>query len=196
MTQWLLRMNMTKSTFIRLSGWGLVGAAVALLLTFVPVPTAFLGAILSITLGLLGLYARYGEQAGQLGKIALSIGILGGVAGIVASLLLALGAESWRPTMNNAMVVMFLGLLAFGLIIVRVKPMPYGNGLPLLAGFMWPFIVLGANGYHLVTGQWLNVPGWLSFTLFAIMAFFLAWLGYVLQTNTSDSDLHRSWAIK
>lgn len=174
---------MTQSTFIRLSGWGMVGAAVALLLTFVPVPIAFLVAIMLITLGLWGLYARYGEQAGQIGKIALGIGILGGVAGIVASLLLAIGSESWRPTMNNAMVVMFLGLLGFGLITLRTKAMPQRNGLPLLAGFMWPFIVLGANVYHLVTGQWLGVPGWLSFTLFAILSFFLAWLGYVLQAD-------------
>lgn len=174
---------MTQSTYIRLSGWGLVGAAVALLLTFVPIPAAFLMAILLTTAGFLGLYIRYGEQVNQIGKLALGLGVCGGVVGIVASLLLAAGDEGWRPTMTNAMVIMFAGLLAFGLMTLRLKPMPYGNGLPILAGFMWPLIVIGANVYHLLTGQWLAVPGWLSFTLFAIMAFFLAGLGYVLQAD-------------
>lgn len=180
---------MTQNTFIRLSGWGMVGAAVALLLTFVPVPAAFLIAILLITAGLLGLYTRYGEQAGQPAKIALVIGGLGGVAGFVASLLLVAGYDSWRSAMNNSMAVMFIGLLGFGFMTLRTKVMPQGNGLPLLAGFIWPFIVLGANVYHLVTGQWLGVPGWLSFTLFASMSFFLAWLGYVLQADTPHESV-------
>lgn len=174
---------MTQSTFIRLSGLGMVAAAISLLLTFVLAPIAFLVAILFITVGLLGLNARYGEQAGQTAKIALAIGVLGGAAGIVTSLLLAIGYEGWRSAMNNSMVVMFVGLFAFGLIALRAKPMAHGNGLPMLAGFLWPFIVVGANVYHLVTGQWLGVPGWLSFTLFAIMGLFLAWLGYVLHAD-------------
>ena len=181
---------MTQSTFIRLSGWGLVGAVVALLLTFVPVPAAFLVAILLITIGLFGLYIRYGAQVEQVGKIALGVGMLGGLVGMVASLLLAIGDETWRPTMTNAMAIMFVGLLAFGLMTLRVKPMRFGNGLPVLAGLTWPLIVLNAHVRHFATGQGSAVPFWLSFTLFAIMAFFLAWLGYVLQADVpQDSAL-------
>ena len=79
--------EMTQSKFIRLSGWGMVLAAVSLLLTFLDVGTMpFLFAILLITLGLLGLRARYGEQAGNTAKMALGAGVLGGVAGVVSNI--------------------------------------------------------------------------------------------------------------
>jgi hypothetical protein len=64
--------------------------------------------------------------------------------------------------------------------------MSYGNGLPVLAGFLWPFIVIAANVYPQITGHLgPEVPFWLSFTIFAIMGLFLAWLGYVLQADAS-----------
>ena len=85
--------------------------------------------------------------------------------------------------MNISMAVMFAGLFGFGLVALREKPMPHGNGLPALAGFWWPFIVIGANVYQQVTGQWLNVPFWLSFALFSGMSLCLAGLGYVLQSD-------------
>ena len=85
--------------------------------------------------------------------------------------------------MNISMAVMFAGLFVFGLVALREKPMPHGNGLPALAGFWFPFIMIGAIVYHQVTGHWQNVPFWPSFALFSGMSFFLAWLGYVLQSD-------------
>ncbi len=204
---------MTHSQFIRLSGWGMVLGAIALLLTFLSdaqiwisryrlfsAPTTsgndlsqvlsedvggmrFLSAIILITVGLLGLRARYGEQAGRAAKIALGAGVVGGVAGVASNLLWTTGYEHGRSLMNFAMAVMFAGLFVFGLVALRAKPMPRGNGLPMLAGCWWPFIVIGGNVFHQVTGQWLNVPFWPSFALFLSMSVFLAWLGYVLQSD-------------
>ena len=206
---------MTQSKFIRLSGRGMVLAAVSLLLTFLPDPTQirvglyrifgvpttapgfdlykpfydgvaempFFLAILLITVGLLGLYARYGAQVGKAAKLALGVGVLGGVAGVVSNLLWSIGFENGRAFMNTSMAVMFAGLFVFGLVALREKPMSRGNGLPALAGFWWLFIVIEANIYHQVTGQWLNVPFWLSFALFSGMSLCLAWLGYVLQSD-------------
>ncbi len=176
---------MTQNNFIRLSGWGLVLAAIFLLLTFSEgiVPMPFLFAILLITMGLAGLYIRYSEQAGNTGKLALGIGILGGVASVVSHVLWTSGVENGRTLMNFSMAVMFAGLFVFGLVALREKPMPRGNGLPVLTGFWWLFIVISANVYHQATGQWLNVPFALSFALFAAMGLFLAWLGYVLQSE-------------
>jgi len=144
----------------------------------------FLFAIILITLGLLGLRARYGEQAGNTAKMALGAGVLGGVAGVVSNILWTRGYENGRSLMNISMAVMFAGLFVFGLVALREKPMPHGNGLPALAGFWWPFIVIRSM-YHQVTGHWQNenVPFWLSFSLFSGMSFFLAWLGYVLQSD-------------
>jgi hypothetical protein len=56
--------------------------------------------------------------------------------------------------------------------------------LPALAGFWWPLIVISANVHRQATGQLgPEIPIWLSFTIFSIMSFFLAWLGYVLQSD-------------
>ena len=175
---------MTQSRFIQLSGWGMVVAAVFLLLTFVPVPIAFFVAILFTSLGLLGLWLGYGKAAGRGPRIALKIGIVAGAVGLGSNLWMLMGHENGRPLMNLAMAVMFSGLFLFGLTTVGQKVMPHGNGLPLLAGFGWPLLWLGTAINHQITGQWLTVPGWLSFTWFALMAFFLAWLGYRIQADT------------
>lgn len=183
---------MTHNTLIRSSGWGMIVAAICLLLTFTESAGAFpffLFAILLITLGLAGFYARYGEQAGNTAKIALGIGIVGGVAGVVSFMLMAGGYENGRMLMNFSMAVMFGGLFVFGVIALKENLMPRGNGLPALAGFWFPFIVIGANVYHQLTGQWLNVPFWQSFALFAAMSFFLAWLGYVLQADAPTEQV-------
>jgi len=186
--------EMTRTKLIRLSGWGMVLAAISLLLTFLSLSESvgtmlFLFAILLITLGLLGLRARYGEQAGNTAKVALGIGILGGAAGLVSNVWMAIGFENGRSLMNFSMAFMFAGLFAFGLAALREKPMPRGNGLPVLAGLWFPLIVIVANVYHQVTGHWLGVPKWLSFAIFSAMGFFLALLGYVLQSDAPREEL-------
>lgn len=180
---------MTHTLLIRASGWGMVLAAISLLLTVLldqSFPTSvgitlFLFAILLSTLGLWGLYARYVGQIGNVAKLALWGGMLGGAAAVVGNIWWAIGGENGRTFMNNALAVLFGGLFVFGLLAVQEKPMPRWNGLPALAGFWWPFIVINANVYHQVTGRWPNVTFWPSFALFLGMSFFLAWLGYALQ---------------
>jgi len=199
---------MTHSQFIRLSGWGMILAALALLLTFVtetqiqrsvqrffgdlPSQTAvnqvwgmrFLVAILLITLGLLGLRVRYGERAGDTAKLALAAGGVGGVAGVVSNLLWTTGYEHGRALMNFFMAVMFGGLFVFGLIALRARPMPHNNGLPVLASFWWPAIWINASVSQALGYRGPEVPFWASFTMFSLMSFFLAWLGFCLQFDT------------
>lgn len=182
---------MKHAQLIRISGWGMILAALCLLLTFLPDPSFwasagslfFLCAILLVTLGLWGLYARYREQIGGGAKAALWAGLLGGGASVVSNILWTSGGENGRTLMNNAMAVMFGGLFVFGLLALQNKPMPRGNGLPALAGFWWPFIVINANVYHQMTGRWPNVTFWPSLALFAGMSLSLALLGYVLQSD-------------
>ena len=207
---------MTRVKLIRLSGWGMVLAAFALLLTFLPEADKILDtlyqtfgapatsarqdsnlrlfeglrsfpfplAILLITFGLLGLYICYGKQAGNSAKIALGVGILGGAAGLVSIVWMALGIDNGRSAMNGSMAFMFAGLFVFGLVALRVKLMSRGNILPVLAGFWWPSVVINAYVYPQVTGHMgPEVPVWLSFAIFSLMSFFLALLGYVLQAD-------------
>jgi hypothetical protein len=192
--------KLTLSQFIRLSGWGLVLGGIFLLLTFLsddqiliisrtfnapPATTEmrFLAAILLITLGLGGLRARYGKRAGTTAKLALGVGVLGGAAGVISNLLWTMGSENGRPLMNSSMAVMFAGLAIFGLVALRTRPMPRGNALPALAGFWWPLIWIHAYVNHALGRLGPEVPAWLSFALFFSMSFFLAWLGYVLQSD-------------
>lgn len=180
---------MTQARLIRFSGWGFVLAALCLLSTFLAVPEdirplSFLGAIVLVTLGLVGLRARYDERAGTAAKLALGAGIGGGLAGVVSNFLMLFGYEDGRSLMNLSMAVMFGGLFAFGSVAVRHRPLPRGNGLPALAGVWWPLIVIVSNVYPLATGQaGPKVPAWLSFSIFAVMSLSLAGLGYVLQAN-------------
>jgi len=202
--------QMTRGKFIRLSGWGMVLAGVTLLLTFLPDADRILDGfyltfgspatpaqhnlyqtlsegvrslpipltILLITFGLLGLYIRYGEPAGQPAKIAIGVGIFSGAASLV----------SWftvpRPTTNILIAFMFAGLFVFGLIALRVKPMQRGNGLPVLAGFWWPLLVILTYVFPQVL-RFLGpqVPLWFSLTIFSIISICLALLGYLLQAD-------------
>ena len=121
---------------------------------------------------------------GRGAALALGAGVLGGVAGVVSYLLMTSGYENGRTLKDISMAVMFGGLFVFGLIALRAKPMPRGNALPALAGVWFPAITLADYVNAPITGQALNVPFWLSFALFAAMSFLLAWLGYVLQSET------------
>lgn len=204
---------MAHPQFIRLSGWGMILGALALLLTFaeaqiqtsvhrffgaltilfgdVPSQTTgnqvwglrFLVAILLITLGLLGLHARYGAQAGRMAQLALGAGVMGGVAGVISNLLWTTRHEHGRALMNFSIAVMFSGLFGFGLVALGARPMRHGNGLPVLAGFWWPAIWINAYVNQALGYLGSEVPFWTSFTIFSLMSFFLAWLGYVLQAD-------------
>jgi hypothetical protein len=79
---------------------------------------------------------------------------------------------------------MFAGLFVFGLVALREKPMRRGNGLPVLAGIVWPLIVIGSYIYPELTGARPDVPFRASFALFLAMSLSLALLGYVLRSDT------------
>lgn len=207
--------DMSREKFIKLSGWGMILAAVALLSSFLPeadqimngiyhtfgVPATsarydlyqrlstglrslpFPVAILLITIGLLGLRARYGKQTGITARTALEAGVLGGVVSLVSSVWMG------RQITNISMAFMFAGLFVFGLVALRVKPMARGNGLPVLAGFWWPLLVIQAYVFPQVTRVLIpEVPAWLSFSLFLAMSASLAWLGHMLQSDAQMGD--------
>jgi hypothetical protein len=213
--------EMNRVKFVRLSGWALVMAAVALLLTFLPeagdisirispmfgvsgvaaqiqqaavfaraLPLPL--AILLITLGLLGLSVRYGEMAGGAAKVALILGVSGGVLSLISFGLMVLGLVEGRPAVNITMGIMFSGLFIFGLAALRRKPMKRGNGLPVLAGVWWPVLVIQAYVFPQLTRSFMpEVPGWLSLSIFTVLSFFLAWLGYVVQAEAAQlEELH------
>ncbi len=184
---------MTRINFIRVSGWGMMLAALFLLLTFVEsadrIPF-FLSAIVLITLGLVGIRARYEEHAGNTARIVLGVGIFGGIMAIVTHVLWQNGLDNGRILLNLAMGMMFGDLFVFGLVAQGVKPMPRGNWLPALAGFWWVFLVISA--YVIPPANRQNVPDWASYSIFLMMAFFLALLGFVLQADAQHARVNDS----
>ncbi|MQC27447.1 MAG: hypothetical protein DWG76_08415 [Chloroflexi bacterium] len=189
--------EMTNMKFVRLSGWGLVLAAVSFLLTFltdaaeiqiwlfgifgtktsgaelnlyrsisdvIAMMPFFLGVVLVI-LGILSLQARYGKHVRPIGSFALGAGALFGASALVGLIGMMAGIESAGSLAMPSIALMFTGLFVFGLTAIKAKPMENGNFLPMLAGFWHPMIVFGANLNHLLTGNWLEVPGWLSFSI-------------------------------
>jgi hypothetical protein len=201
--------EMTRAKFVRLSGWGLILAAISLLLTFPeqiqtglvkifgtssePVLSRYwlvgwlpmFVAIFLIMMGLLGLRARFRQQASRVARAALEIGALGGATSAVAYVLTVFGLLPSRQLVNISMAVMFAGLLVFGLAAWRERLLPRGNKYAVLAGFWWPFIVIDAYVIPLGIRSYFGpeIPLWFTLTIFSLISIPLALLGYVLQAD-------------
>lgn len=96
--------------------------------------TIGLGGVGLLTLGLLGLQLRYGRQTGLLGELCLWISIGSGALATFTGVVWAAGIEMPWMLYSASMMAMLLFLGLYGLVALRVKPMPHGNLLPLLAG--------------------------------------------------------------
>lgn len=201
--------EMTRAKFIRLSGWGLILAAISLLLTFPeeiqtglaqifgarsePILSRYwlvgwlpmFVAIFLIMIGLLGLRARFGKQASRVVRTALEIGALGGALSAITYILTVFGLMPSRYLTNISMAVMFVGLLIFGLAARRERLLPRGNGYAVLAGLWWPLIVIDAYVIPLGIKSYFgpDIPLWFTLTIFSLISIPLALLGYVLQAD-------------
>lgn len=141
-----------------------------------------------LTIGLLGLQLRYGRQTGQLGELCLWISI---GSGAVATFMIAagtLGIELPWSLFSLSMVAMLLFLGLYGLIALRVKPMPHGNLLPLLAG-----LPLGL-GYLFAIIANPAETAWLQAILLLPVGCLFA-LGFVLATSPAEENGPRQDAL-
>ena len=202
--------SMTKSKFIRLSGWSLMIGAVAFSIStvsarvesnfydpymrlniFVFYNTGLVLALwistILLAVGGLGLRVRYGAQAGFSGKNFL---LIGAIAGPTIGLLGVIGAIArvimWAEFLLYAGNVVLLACLTiFGISILREKPLPRWNGLPFLAGFWFPVLLpsmMIANANGAPGSMVLNIAK--GVLLLQSIALFI--LGYMLQANVSE----------
>lgn len=200
--------RMTRSTFVRLSGWALPIGAISLVLGFLannrPEYNPYNLASTSVdrlanaadiflvvfgfllcSFGMVGLLVRYGQTAGQWARFGLG-------AGAISALVAATGAIVGEVTPDSAaawpmfffgMTFMFVGLLIFGVACIRRKPLPRWNTLPLLTAIWLPTAVLIGAVYGTVTGD-LPEASSVNGMLLALASFGgLALLGYVLLTD-------------
>ena len=189
---------MSKSNFIRLSGWSFIVGAIA----FLPGAIAMLfwesqalgwnpsvmqlaafavfWAPLLLAVGLLGLRARY-----KIGGGILLFGVaVGGLLVIVGTLVQFLTPD-YSVSINYYYVWLFgvlvlnLCLSIFGILALREKPLPRWNWLPLAAG---SWIVLLPLLFWIVGTP--SSP--IIIAVLVIMTFLQVMLGYILQTDVID----------
>lgn len=158
--------EMTKSTLIRYSGWVLIVGAILFLLPMVRASTSYsiwgymadsyipqpgdialiIGGFVApilIAIGLLGIWARFGESTG-IGRHILMTGITVGVTIFCVIGFIQFVTPSntiVRPAHSYIILggiwFMFFCLAVFGIFIIKRKPMQKWNGAALAAGGAW-----------------------------------------------------------
>lgn len=199
--------HMSKSKFIRLSGWALILGALTFVvaglinLRDVPAynPNNFLSkpidlyfeytsmiliptSIFLFMVGIVGLYLRYGDESNGLGKGALIMGIIAGVTSFGASILLVTTETElvWTVFMAGFLLY-FLGLVFFGIGTIRETPLPRWKALPILAGIWFPLLIIVTNRMDWEATQYLDLG------VFLLTSIGLAGLGYLLQSDSQPA---------
>ena len=207
--------NMTKEKFIRLSGWGLILAAVTLVAGFgigggetsysdplggrdgfyeysqlILIPAS----MLLFTIGMIGLRIRFSQDSGRLGNIGLVIAIAGGGLAFLTSIpLFALWVVYegiWWVAWISSMLVLFTGLFLFGIDAIRKKPFPRWNAVPLLTGIWFPALGLMAillNQLGLDTSSGNGDFLWMISLIFVVIGTLV--LGYLLQSDIPEKPV-------
>ena len=195
--------HMSKSTFIRLSGWSFVLGAITFmvgsLISFRDAPEysrynalsqpidlyleyasliLIPASLFLFMVGIIGLYLRYGKETNSFGKGGLIMGIVGGVISFIASIpLVTTESEVAWTAFFAGFLLYFLGLVFFGIATLRDTPLPRWNALPILTGIWFPLLVI-------VTSQmdW-NATKFLDMGAFLLTAIGLAALGFTLKSD-------------
>ncbi len=215
--QHLLRgVTMSKARFVRISGWALIFGAAALLLGTAAAaavspassqydaryrPTdplfqtmqgfLFPTAVVLITVGIAGLYARYGRETSKLGRLGLILGVVGGVGtfAIMLSLFIAANGEPLWLAMMLTIGIMFSGLVLFGVDALRNRTLPRGNYLPVVAGMGFPVVVITSLVYEAITGRWLEMSDLIATAIYLVTALGLLALGQILRGEPVEESL-------
>ena len=143
-----------------------------------------------LVFGVLGLRSRYGEKAGRFGKNILLVGaILGPVTTVIGFFLRAIDPLWFLIYAGHA--VLFICLTFFGVAALYTRPLPRGNGLPVIAGLSYPAII----GFYIftssMTGNWSgsSVPDAFYIILITIQGIALLALGYILKADVPEENV-------
>jgi hypothetical protein len=204
--------HMSKSKFIRLSGWSFVLGANALMVALLAgsrdVPEysrynaasrpidlyfeyaeaiLFPAAMLLLLVGMVGLYLRYSRETNGFGRSSLVLGMVGGaistLIALAASLQLELpGSEAGWFLWIGGLTLYFLGLVAFGIAAIRGNLLPRWNGAPILAGIWFPLIFLLSQFFE---GVW-EISDTIFFGVMVLTALGLIALGVILGSDSRE----------
>jgi len=186
---------MSKSIFIRLSGWSFIIGAIAFLPAAIlqldyesrkisPLMiNTFFWAPLLLIIGLLGLRARYKIGGGVLlfGAIVGGLLLIVGILGQSLSPSYSAGVPYFGVWIGG-LLVLHICLFIFGIVMFIKKPLPRLNWIPLFAG-MWVPLLLLLSGI-LEDG---NSPSQRIFVIAVSVMMTVAQviLGFMLQANAS-----------
>lgn len=203
--------DMSRTKFIKLSGWALMLGGLALVLGFLastrpeydrfnarslpidPYVNAAAGPLMVMSMfllavGFIGLFLKYGQGAGSFGRVSLGLGALSGVVGAVGSVGLSIfDVEPWWSIFFFGLVFEFLGLALFGLANLQQRTLPRWNALPVLAGMWVPLYVLASLILEQSRGGWIQAPLVVDLSLFLLTTAGLIGLGYLLQSDTQPA---------
>jgi hypothetical protein len=143
-----------------------------------------------LVFGVLGLRNRYGKRVGNFGKNILLVGaVLGPLTSIIGFFLMAIDPFWFMVYAGPA--VLFLCLTLFGVAALRAKPMPRGNGLPVLAGLSYPAMIMFYIISSIMTGDWTgsSVPGAVYIILITIQGIALLALGTILKADVPEETI-------
>lgn len=202
---------MTKSSWIKLSGWFLATSSLFFLTAIIasnrpqysefnflskPVdkilhrieaPFMIIG-LLFITIGLMGLTSRFGSKADKIGKIGLGLALLGGGSssiGIIGSSIA--DQELFWILMVAGTFLIFLGLGLFGINCLRAKFFSRWNAVPLLISIPLTITQLVAFIMDTVLGVSMVIPDVLYFLILFLSFGGLTLIGYlVFSENTRN----------
>lgn len=196
---------MTRSNFIRLSGWSLMLGAITFFLFVLAIylennvydPFRRFQAFSEISLmvsiwatpvllavGMSGLRTRYGGEVGSFGKNILLLGAIAGPATNIIGVYATSRVDWGWILLYSGNVVLLACLTIFGILALRVKPLPRWNGLPLIAGIWYPaffimFLIIQAFG-------WDGSPEPIFVAAGMLQTIALGVLGYILQADMPE----------
>jgi len=190
---------MSKSQFVKLSGWALILGSFAFMMSILgdSLAASVISSIL-LASGMLGLRARYGENAGSFGRNILLIGVIGMVLLYMVLMsfwvLYAMQIQALRNPNQNLWILLFggpaiilLALTLFGLIALRDKPMARLNWLPVFAGIWYPVIYFFIFGYIFTNNGAYPVQYQTAINMMMfVQSIALCALGLILVTDTSQ----------
>ena len=195
---------MTRSKFIRLSGWSLMLGAVTLFLFILSgylddnfrrlAPFTEFGTQLSIWVtpillgvGLLGLRTRYGDEVGGFGKNILLLGAVAGPVINITGTAVENAGWAWILTITgNAVLLACLSI--FGIPALSAKPLPRWNSLPIVAGIWYPVILILYIIFEVagVSQSWIDNLTFPASITIPLQCFLLVILGYMLQADIPE----------
>jgi hypothetical protein len=196
---------MSKSRFIKLSGWALIVGAISFLPGFIgmlfwetrtfdwstpPMQLAAFAVFLApifTAVGLAGLRIRY-KVGGAILLFGIVIGLFLVIGGALVQFLTTDSSvsESYYYVWLGGVFVLYVGLSIFGILALIEKPLPRWNWLPLAAGAWLPLLPLLASimdfslslNYTLILT--IIIAGLVLMTIAQVM------LGYILQADASQ----------